>query len=405
MSATSDHVDDEIHHAKENLMNHPTENQKFGRHRVITLLAAALMALLLAACGADGDEPPADDDTASEEDGDDAASEEDGDDAASEEGDDDAAEEEGDDADATAAGDYPSGDIRFLVPYGAGGGTDLLVRTVAPYLEEILGTTVIVENMPGGSGSIAMQEVIGSEPDGHTLTTVNPGPAIVAPLASDVGYTKDDYGVIANMASAPLVLTVPPDSPYDDAQALFEAARENPGTVTIATPGATVSQTIELALLQREEGVEFTLVPFNGGSEVVTAVLGSQVDAALTSEPDIVSQVEGGQLVALGTTADERTDFLPDVPTFVEQGIEPASAVGPYGVAISPDTPQEIRDILEDAVRQAIEDEDLASEIRELGLTPLFIGSEEFRGIIDETSDLYESVLSDVQDLEVEDGG
>lgn len=291
--------------------------------------------------------------------------------------------------------EFPSREIRFIVPYSAGGGTDLLVRAIAPRLEERLGQTIVVENRAGGSGSAAIQQVIQSQPDGHTVTTVNPGPSIVSPLINDVGYTKSDYATIGRIATSPLVLSVPADSPYDSAEELFEAARESPGTIDIATPGSTVSQTIELRLLQQEENVEFQLVPFDGGSKAINAVLGGNVDAAFTGETDVASQIESGDLEGLATTADASTELLPDVPAFKEQGIEPALATGPYGMATHKDTPQEIITRWETALRETLEQEEVQEEIRQLGLQPDFLGSQEFRQRVNEISNLYQGVLEE----------
>ena len=290
-------------------------------------------------------------------------------------------------------GAFPSQEITFLVPYDAGGGTDLLVRAIAPHFEEQLDQTIVVENRPGGSGSEAVQQVIQSKPDGHTVTTVNPGPSIVTPLIEDVGYTKDDYATIGNIASSPLFLSVPPNSPYGSAEELFEAAREDPGTISVSTPGATVSQTIELRLLEQEEGAKFEPVPFESGSEAINAALGGNVDAAFTSEPDVVSQIEAGDLRGLATTANERSEFLPKVPTFKEQGIEPALATGPYGMATHKDTPPEIVGEWESTLREILKKKKVQDELRKLALHLDFLGSEELRQRVNRINKLYSGVL------------
>jgi tripartite-type tricarboxylate transporter receptor subunit TctC len=173
-----------------------------------------------------------------------------------------------------AAGDpvaYPSEEIRLLVPYGAGGPTDLTARAYGASLEEQLGQTVVVENLPGGSGASATQELIAAEPDGHTLSLVTAGTLVLTPLANEVGYSKDDVTPIGVMAEVPSVLAVGSGSPYQSAEDFFTAAEQQPGVITVGVPGASTPQGIELQRLREEYGVEVTAVPFNGNAEMTTA--------------------------------------------------------------------------------------------------------------------------------------
>jgi tripartite-type tricarboxylate transporter receptor subunit TctC len=162
-----------------------------------------------------------------------------------------------------AAGEYPSREITVIVPYTAGGPTDLAARAMGAYLERALGEPVIVENLPGAAGSLAMNELVGSDPDGHTLTLVAAPSTVVTPLVQDVSYGPADFVTIGVITEVPSVLAVGAGSEFADATAFFDAARARPGELTVGTPGATTSQAIELRRLAGEYGVEVTVVPFN----------------------------------------------------------------------------------------------------------------------------------------------
>ena len=169
--------------------------------------------------------------------------------------------------------EYPSQEITVLVPYTAGGPTDLAARAMGAHLEKTLGQPVIVENLPGASGSEAYQELVSSDPDGHTLALVAAPSAVVTPMIQDVPYDAASFVPIGVITEVPSVLAVGGDSEFRDPTAFLDAARQRPGQLTVGVPGATTSQAIELRRLASEYGVQVTSVPFNGNAELIQAVL------------------------------------------------------------------------------------------------------------------------------------
>lgn len=298
----------------------------------------------------------------------------------------------------SAAGDpvaYPSEEIRLLVPYGAGGPTDLTARAYGASLEEQLGQTVVVENLPGGSGAIATQELIAAEPDGHTLSLVTAGTLVLTPLANEVGYTKDDVTPIGVMAEVPSVLAVGSGSPYQSAADFSTAAEQQPGVVTVGVPGASTPQGIELQRLREEYGVEVTAVPFNGNAEMTTALLGGNVDAVLiNASSDVTANIDAGQFRPLAVSSEERLSWLPDTPTLAESGFPELTLSGStFGLAGPAGMPEEVVTVLEDALRTAHDDPEVVEQVGEEYIDEEFRGADELQEVLDRTQEVYEPLL------------
>lgn len=294
-----------------------------------------------------------------------------------------------------SANDYPTQSIRFLVPYGAGGPTDLTSRTVGACLEQELGETVVVENKPGGSGALATTDLVRAKPDGYTLGLVTAGTTVLTPLANEVGYDKDDIAPIGVMAEVPSLLAVGKDSPYKDAREFFDAARSKPGSIKIGVPGASTPQGIELQRLADEHGVEVTVVPFNGNAEMTTALLGSNVDGVLiNASADVIENVEAGSFVPLAASPQERLSWLENTPTFEELGFERLTLSGStFGLAAPAELPEDIVGILEDTLRTCLAKPDVRERLGERYATEEFKDAAELRQILDETQEVYEPIL------------
>jgi tripartite-type tricarboxylate transporter receptor subunit TctC len=290
---------------------------------------------------------------------------------------------------------YPSQEIRLLVPYAAGGPTDLTARAYGTSLEEQLGQTVVVENLPGGSGALATQQLIAAPPDGYTLSLVTAGTLVLTPLANEVGYTKDDVTPIGVMSEVPSVLAVGNGSPYQSAEDFFTAAEQQPGVLTVGVPGASTPQGIELRRLSEEYGVEVTAVPFNGNAEMTTAVLGGNVDAVLiNASSDVTANIDGGQFRPLAVSSEERLSWLPDTPTLVESGFPELTLSGStFGLAGPAGLPDEVVTVLEDALRTAHDDPAVAEQVGEEYIDEEFRGADELQQVLDRTQEVYEPLL------------
>ena len=300
------------------------------------------------------------------------------------------------DSASVAVADYPSEDVRLLVPYTAGGPTDIAARALGAHLEEELGRPVVVENLPGASGATAYTELIASQPDGHTLSMTALPTAVLNYLSNDVGYTREDLAPVGVVTQVPSGIVVPADSPYQDVESLFEAARQDPQAVTVGTPGATNTHAAETRRITQLYDVPLTVVPFEGNSEVQTALLGGNVSAGFANlSQDLLPAIEAGDLRVLAVGTEERLDYV-DAPTFVEAGYpELVQSTTTFGVIAPAGTPEEVVATLEDALRSASEDEAVVEALDPRYVPEEFLGSADLADLFAETEETFRGVVGD----------
>ncbi|QTV80296.1 tripartite tricarboxylate transporter substrate binding protein [Microbacterium sp. NIBRBAC000506063] len=221
---------------------------------------------------------------------------------------------------------FPTGTITFYTPTSAGGATDLTARTLATQLEDDLGVSVVVDNRPGGAGSVGMEHVGKQAADGYTIAVF---PVEVAMLGH-LGYSTDpaDYDFLGQVNSQPGTIAVPASSPYETLDDLIVAAAAAPHTITVSNAGPGSIWEAGAVALGEAAGVTFQGVPFDGGAPAVTAAIGSQVDAVVAGIGETAPAHQDGRLRVLATFTEERTPALPDVPTATEQGRMSSSAAG-----------------------------------------------------------------------------
>jgi tripartite-type tricarboxylate transporter receptor subunit TctC len=290
---------------------------------------------------------------------------------------------------------FPTEEIRLLVPYAAGGPTDLTARAYGEFLERDLGRPVVVENLPGGSGALATQELVQAEPDGHTLALITAGTTVLTPLVNDVGYTAADVTPVGVLSEVPSLLAVAAGSPYPDIAAFVAGARARSAAITVGVPGASTPQGVELQRLRAEHGVEVTAVPFNGNAEMTTALLGRNVDAVLiNASQDVTANIDAGEFRPLAVSTEQRLDWLPDTPTLVEAGFPGLTLSGStFGLAGPAGLPGPVVTRLEDALRRAHADPAVVAAVGARYLGTQFRGAAEMRAVLDETRAVYEPIL------------
>ena len=300
------------------------------------------------------------------------------------------------DSSSVAAADYPSEDVRLLVPYTAGGPTDIAARALGAHLEEELGQPVVVENLPGASGATAYVEMISAQPDGHTLSMTALPTAVLNYLSNDVGYTREDLAPVGVVTQVPSGIVVPADSPYQDVESLFEAARQDPQAITVGTPGATNTHAAETRRITQLYDIPLTVVPFEGNSEVQTALLGGNVSAGFANlSQDLLPAIESGDLRVLAVGTEERLPYV-DAPTFVKSGYpELTQSTTTFGVIAPAGTPEEVVATLEDALRSASEDEAVVEALDPRYVPEEFLGSQDLADLFAETEGTFRGVVGD----------
>lgn len=276
-----------------------------------------------------------------------------------------------------SAGGFPTRPITLVVPYAAGGSSDLSARPVAEAVGRILGQPVVVVNKPGAGGSIGATEVAKAKADGYTLLNASIGPVTIVPYTSKVDYDYRSFKPVAQITDIPLALTVGKNSPFNSVKDFVAFAKANPGKLKYGSPGAGNIQHVTMEGFARDQGFKVTHMPFEGASPAVAALLGGNVDATVTGITEVIPHYLSGQVKILGVTATERSSFLPEVPTFKEQGYDLVAGVW-YGILAPKDTPDEVVRTLADAFKQAMQDPGVLDAYKKLYLETAYLGPEEF---------------------------
>lgn len=281
-----------------------------------------------------------------------------------------------------AAQDYPGRPINFVVPFNAGGGTDVTGRIVADAMTKALGQPVLVENRPGAQGIPGTRYVADAAPDGYTIGFVLQATMALNPSL----YLATNYDPIADLApisqisQSPYVIVVNPKLGVKSLEELIALAGEKPGQINYAS-GAAASHLASL-LFQKAVGIEMQHIPYSGSGQAITDLLGGRVDVMLSSPVSILPHIQAGALVPVAVTGSQRTASLPDVPTVAERGFDGFEVAGWYGISAPAGTPDDIIDKLNGVVVQVIADPAVRDSLTAAGVDPKSSSPEEFAALI-----------------------
>ena len=274
-------------------------------------------------------------------------------------------------ASAQADSSYPGRPVRWVVPYTAGGATDVLSRLICQRLSERLGQPFVVENKPGAGSNIGTLAVINSPADGYTLLLTSTANAINASFDPSLPYDFAKGIVpVAGIARIPLVLVVNNDLPVRDVSEFIAYAKANPGKLSIASSGIGTSLHLSGELFKAMAGVQFTHVPYRGSAPGLTDVMSGQIEGMFDNVTSSFELVRSGKIRALGVTTRDRSETMPDVPSISDTlpGFETSSF---YGVGAPRGTPQEIVDLLNKEINSALADAAIRQRLGELGAIPI----------------------------------
>ena len=220
---------------------------------------------------------------------------------------------------ASGQSSFPSKPVHIFVPYAAGGGVDILARTLGDVVSRHWGQTVVIENRPGAGGVVASQALATSPPDGYTLIVVASGHATNPFLYPKIPYdTFNDFAPISLLASSPNILLVRADSPFRTLGDMIAQARAKPGSLSFAHAGTGTSTHLAGELLKNLTGIDINAIPYKGGAPAINDLLGGQIPMSFNNGPESVGQIEAGTVRALAVTTASRASFLPDVPSMAE---------------------------------------------------------------------------------------
>jgi tripartite-type tricarboxylate transporter receptor subunit TctC len=288
---------------------------------------------------------------------------------------------------------YPSHPVRWVVPYAAGGATDVLSRLICQRLSERLGQPFIVENKPGAGSNIGTQAVIASPPDGYTLLLTSTANAINASFDPSLPFDfARDIAPVAGVARIPLVLVVNNDLPARNVSEFIAYAKANPGKMSVASSGIGTSLHLSGELFKAMAGVQFIHVPYRGSSPALTDLMSGQIQGMFDNVTSSFELVRAGKIRALGVTMKEGSETLPGVPPIsdVLAGYETSSF---YGVGAPHGTPQEIVDLLNKEINAALADPTIKQRLGELGAIPITGNAKEFGAMLATETERWRKVV------------
>ncbi len=275
--------------------------------------------------------------------------------------------------------DWPKKTITIICPYSAGGGSDLMSRAVADELAKRLGVSVVVDDKPGGSGSIGMQLLAASKNDGYTLILTACGACTLSPWLNDVTYTDESFAPICQVSASPSFICVRKDSGITTFDELVEKAKANPGTITVGTSGAGSSHHIGLAALGlglADDANLFQHIAYGGGAEAVTNLLGGHVDATATIWSEVSAYVESGDFIPLFCNGPETPEFAGDLPCAADYDLTSDGGTW-YAFAAPAGTDQAIVDLLETTILDIMAQPETVQTFENLGNPVVLLSQKE----------------------------
>jgi tripartite-type tricarboxylate transporter receptor subunit TctC len=295
-----------------------------------------------------------------------------------------------------APGGYPARQVRIIVPYPAGGPTDVMARLVAQKLSESLGQSFFVENLSGASGVVGTVTAANSAGDGYTILFVTNDFAVAPTVSSKVNYDAvKGFAPVTIAAASPQVVVVHPSLPAQNMQELVTLAKANPGRYNYASLGIGFGQLSSERLFHLGLGVDIVRVPFAGAAPIITSTLAGHTGIAFLGLPPATPHIKEGTLRALAVTSAKRSPLFPDIPTMAESGIRDQESELIIGVVVPAATPKPIVDLLQSQVARIVALPDVKEKLDTLGFSPVASTPEAYGAQIKSDIETWSKVVRD----------
>lgn len=281
---------------------------------------------------------------------------------------------------ASHADTWPSKPVTLLVPFPAGGSTDMVARAVGTKLGTTLNQTFVVDNKAGATGTIGATQVKRSPPDGSMFLVTSLGPLVIAPhLIKGIQYDAlKDFDTITVAVQAPNVLVVPATSPHKSLADVVAFEKKNPGKMTFASSGNGSSDHLTAELFWQQSGTTGLHVPYKGGAPAISDLLGAQVDASFQNVNAVIPHIKAGKLKALAVTGDKRSPVLPEVPTMAEAGVKGVDVYSWQAIVAPKGLPADVRAKAHDSIVAALNDPTVKQQFTSIGLEVVANTPEQF---------------------------
>ena len=277
---------------------------------------------------------------------------------------------------------WPSKPIKVIVPYAAGGPTDVIARKLGVLLSSRLGQPIVIENKGGAGGVIGVDAVVKSPADGYTIGLVATGPVAGMPALGKVPYQQSDIEYITLAASSPAVIVVGSKSSYDSLASLIRAGKAAPNALNYGSAGNATTPHIGGALFAQEAGFEATHVPYKGTAPSITALMGGEIQFLSTDIMAVMGQVQAGALKMLAIASTQRASQAPDLPTTTELGLPQIQMETYYGLIGPKGLPADIQRRIRDATTEALASADMKQMLAQLGAAGRTSSGDEYRRLM-----------------------
>lgn len=291
---------------------------------------------------------------------------------------------------------YPAKPIRLIVPFAAGGTTDIVARIVADPLGKALGRAVVVDNKGGAGGAIGAIEAARAAPDGYTLSMATVSTTAANPAINPkVGYDPvADFVPVINIAATPNVIAVNPEFPARNHRDFVDLIKKQPGKFSYASTGTGGLAHLQMELYKSLAGLFITHIPYRGAGPALNDVVAGQLPIMFDNVPSSLPHIKSGRLVPIVVAAPQRLADLPEVPTFKEVGLEPVNRMAYYGILAPRGTPPEIVEQLNAAIRKVLENPAVRKRIEDTGSIVIANTAQEFAQQIKDELAVYQQVVA-----------
>ncbi|HEX4764273.1 MAG TPA: tripartite tricarboxylate transporter substrate binding protein [Usitatibacter sp.] len=291
---------------------------------------------------------------------------------------------------------YPTRAIKLIVPFAAGGSTDIIARLTAEQMRKELGQAVVVENVGGAAGALGTMQVKNATPDGYTLGIATVSTMIVYPAAHPKPqYSLDDFVPITNIASMPNVMTVNPNFPAKDLNEFIKVVKANPGKYTFATSGVGSINHMLGESFQAYSGTKLIHVPYKGSGPAMQDVMGGQVDILFDQFPSSKTYIDSGKLKAIAAMSPQKIPGYPNVMTMEDGGLKGFTDEAWYGLLAPANVPSEVSNKLGEAMKKVMANPDLRKRLEDIGARPVGNSPAEFKAQVKSEIDRMKKLVKD----------
>lgn len=289
---------------------------------------------------------------------------------------------------------WPDRPIRLVVPYAAGGPTDVMARKIGAHIAQKTGQPVVIDNKGGAGGTIGVDQVLKAKPDGYTLGLVAPGPVAGMFALSKVVYAQSDIGYISLVARNPAVIAVSSKSGIKTLAELTKSAKDQPGKLNFSSAGPGTTPHIGSELFKQEAQLDVTHVPYKGAAPAVTAVLSGEVQFISADLMAVLPFAQQGQLRLLAVVGAKRSPQVPDVPTTTELGLPSVVMETNYGVIGPKGVPADLQKRIRSVLEEAVNSPDVKEMLNQLGAVAVTSSSDEYRVLMEAEYEKWKRVAT-----------